>query len=270
VQHLGSIASGAAAAQTVSVNAVASMASTFLLMSSQVDAAASAYDDHKLTTARLTAANTVTLERLTAPDVAMTYALQVVQWTGAVVERGTLPVQMNNNTASASVTGLPDTAGSPVFLLHTARWGTGAGNPTEACHLAFRGALASTTSLAFSRNNGVTGGPCDDDGFVIEYERVTLPGSGANRVDVIPVSTNMASSTHTITAVDPTRAVPFFSGQGFGGGQSWGETADSTQDRIRDATARASFMSPTQVLVERGTGSNTSASFTLFVWQVVP
>lgn len=269
VQHLNSIASNTAASQPVPVNAVANVASTFLLLSSQMDAAAAEYDDHKLTTARLTAANTVTLERLTTPDVAITYALQVVQWTGSTVERGTLPVQINNGSTSVAVTGLPDSLTNPVFLLHTNRWGTGAGNPTEMCHLAFRGALASTTSLSFSRTSGNNANACDDDGFVIEYERVTLPAS-TNRVEAYTVNTSAASTTQPVSLSDVTRSVVFFSGQGFGGGQSWGETADATQDRIRDVTARASFASPTSVAIERGSGSNTSATFTLFVWQLVP
>lgn len=271
VQHLNAIASTAAVSQTVAINSVISTASTFLLLSSQAAGGITDYSDPRLTTARLTMANQVTLQRFTAPDVSLTYGLQVVQWAGSTVERGSAGTTvLANNTTSIGVASLPDTGTNPVFLLHSWRWGT-AGGGLEMCHLGIRGALASTTSLNFTRTSGNNANACKNDDMTIEYERVMLPGAAsANRVEVFTINTSAASTTQAIASVDTTRAVPFFGGHGFGGGQSWGETADPTASRVRDVTARATFIDATTVSIDRGVGSSTNGTWTLFVWQFVP
>jgi hypothetical protein len=269
VERIGPIASTAVTSQAVPITSVSSASSTFVLMSSQTaTATATTYNEKKLTSARLTAANTVTLQRLVAPDVAMTHSLQIVQWVGAAVVRDPAPGVILNGQRTGSVTGLADTTTNPTFLLSTWRWGDASGPSTEICHLGIRGALASSTSLGFSRadNNGANA--CNDNDMLIEFERVMLPAA-ANRVDAYTIDSTV-SLTQTVPAVDLTRTVVFFSGQGFGGGQSWGETQDTTPDQVSDVTARASFVSPTSVSIARGAGATNPAQWSMFVWQLVP
>ncbi|MBK7859377.1 MAG: hypothetical protein IPJ65_12295 [Archangiaceae bacterium] len=268
VQHLPAVASTATPSQAVGITPVVlPLTSTFVLMSTQTAGVGTAYDAAKLTSARLTAADTVTLQRLANPTVSLTHALQVVQWSGATVVHGSATIA--NGALTGAATGLADTAANPTLLLYSWRWAGGAGTSSEMCHLGVRGAFTSTTSLAFSRGAGNGANACNDNDLAIEYERVTLPAA-ANRVEAFGIDTSAATVNQAVTAVDATRALPFFSGQGFGGGQSWGETEDVTADRVRDVTARASFTDATTVRIDRGAGSNTRGLWTLLVWQVTP
>jgi hypothetical protein len=130
--------------------------------------------------------------------------------------------------------------------------------------------MSSGTALAFARGNGA-GGSCNNNQIDVVYERVSLPVG--NRVDAFTATAAAnqdGASSVLSTPMDLTRAVAFYSGQGVLG-QASGECTDTTVDRPRDCTMRASFIDSMTVANTRPTvAGTTAASLGLFVLQVLP
>jgi hypothetical protein len=272
VQHFNGVnATGLGATADITMppfngTAVTSTGDTFLLLST--DYSGGTYNG-QLTTVHLTSTTQVTFTRAVAPAGTMHHSLQVVEWTGATVDRGATSIA-NNNNAATPVTGLPDDTGVPTFVLNTFRWDAG-GATDEFCRTSVHASLASTTSLAFSR--GITAsGNCNNAQMDIEYERVRLPAG--NRVDVLAEAPAAGADGTVITLtngpVDLTQSLAFFSAQGING-QSAGECTNTTVDLPRDCTMRAVFTDNQNLGGQRPLVAGTSAAaFTMFMLQVAP
>jgi hypothetical protein len=266
VQHLNGI-SATGTSQTVSIpTPVSSVNDTFLLMSS--DFGGGTFSGQAFTSAQLLAANQVTLTRQQAPSSTLKHAIQVVEWTGATVARGLVSIT-NNNLATSNV-GVPDAGTTPTFLLSTWAWKDASSD--EPCREAIHPGIVDAANVVFARGASSGSTNCNNNQIDIAYERVSLPS--VHRVDVfgdVPAA-GFDGTTITLTngAVDLTRTLAFFSGQGLAG-QTSGECQDTTVDRMRDCELRTSFVDANNVATTRPTVSgSTSAALTLFVLQVSP
>jgi hypothetical protein len=263
VQHINDLAA-TASPQTVNITAVSNTNDTFLLFST--DNTATTFGAPAFTTAELQDTTHVTLTRASTPGSGLKHSLQVVEWTGATVVRGSSNLTNNNITVSATVA---DSTTTPTFLLDTWRWDA-TGQTDESCRQSVHGAITSSTQLTFTRAAGA-GGNCNNAQVDVAYERISIPG---HRVDVLTSSPAAAMDGTPITlvagAVDLTRTLAFFSGQGEAG-QASGECTDTTLDRLRDCWVRAGFVDANNVSITRPTVvGSTAGAFGLFVLQVTP
>jgi len=270
VQHLSvtSLSTGTPSATTTQTIAAVNPASTFLLMSTTLPTAVQ-FTEERWSSVRLANATTVEIRRRSAPDFDLTHSLQVVEWTGATVDRpaSSLTIPDNDQTEPVTVASSTD----PQFLLYSWRYSQGSGN-RDICRLGVRGTVTDATTLTFTRTAGA-GGACDDGALDVDWERVRVPGHRVDRFLVTMPATVLDASPVMLTQpIDQTRTIAFFGATTFGG-QSMGESSDTTSDRFRDAAARASFTNDSTVQVTRGEPTSTgttASSWTLFVWQIDP
>jgi hypothetical protein len=184
-------------------------------------------------------------------------ALQVVEFPGAVVERGTLT--MSEVIGGAT---LPAADLSRSFLLYTYQVPTTAWG--EAANRAVRGYLSSDTHVDFSRGNGssTSWSPID-----VTYERVTLPAGNKVQAFNEAIASGFSTSMRALpVAVDTGRAVAFTGGQA-ASGQSMGEaryTGSPLLENINLARARLLLTNPTNLTFQRSV-TPSSAQFTGYV-----
>jgi hypothetical protein len=145
-------------------------------------------------------------------------ALQVVEFPGAQVDRGTTSMPSGNN--SRDVSNLPtDVDLNRSILLHTFRTSTG---DTRICNQLLRGLLVDTDDLRFIR--GESNNSCDDVVLTeIAWERVQFPSGYTVQTKNVFMSDGEASGKAGVTAVDPNRTLVFSGGQAFNG-QGGGDT----------------------------------------------
>ncbi len=269
VAHLAGTTSNAMGTTDVGLGVAGpvSFNESFVLLSSSGVGGENGADDFM--TAYLYDTTTVRLQLATAA--LRDYAVQVVQFAGASVERNEL--LMNMGELTKAVTSLPAADLSRSFLLYSTRGGDGA-DLFAMCKRRARGSVSSTTALAFSRGGGA-GAPavCDDDPVAIRWERVRLPcpvGACAS-VQHLPsfplTGTNLAAVTPTFTAITQNRAVVFMGGQG-PGGQSSGESSFNRVDG--DTTGpfhgRVWFSANDALTIERSVDAPTDGGVQNSVW----
>lgn len=238
---------------------VANPASTFLLHG--MHHGVKGYGQDVFATVELESAGNVRITRRGGNcDNGPRYAVQVVEWTGAQVVRGTLAGGIPDGATQSSASGLPaltpDEA-TRTFLLYT--WQSGAGNMNGRM---VQGSLPDATGALFERavaqNAGVG---------ALHYERVTLPPGNVVHAAPISLANNAASGTATIPAVDLTRSVAFAGGMSLGG--SGGGMGAQGNARPENMIARFALTSPTEVQATRAQSENT-ASWTAWVIQFAP
>jgi hypothetical protein len=256
VQHLQPACTGTTTDVTITS---VDPAHTFLLYSSLRDGSDISNDDVR--SVALTSATNVEIQFVAAGGMCSMVAqsLQVVQYALANVTRGTSAIAAT--AASASVTGLSAVDRTRAFLLYTYR------DPDDnhLCNRMVRGALATDTSIAFSRGNGDSANCYADNVAEIDWERVELP-SGTLVQSVNPtVADTVDTATVAISAVDATRTFAFAGGQ-WTNGQSIGESVDVTQ-QIGAMTGLHRLASSTSLEVKRGQASG-AAQWTSFVVQL--
>ncbi len=188
------------------------------------------------------------------------YAVQVVEWTGAQVARGTLSGGIPNAALNETASGLPSLTAAEAartFLLYTWRSNTGNMNGRMV-----RGSLPDASSALFERNTALADGVS-----AIHYERVTLPPG--NVVHAVPVSmaNSAASATGTFPAVDVSRASAFAGGMAIGG--PVGGTGSQNNARPENMMARFTFSSPTEINATRARTEG-AAAWTVWVVQFEP
>lgn len=242
---------------TVTIPAVASTASTFLLTSSYVSGSIQGDNDFRFV--QLTSPTTVAVS-ISAGGGGVT-ALQVVEWPGSSVTRGvTPPMELD----ALDVTGLPPVDPTRSFL--TYGWRTLEGGRVI-CDRSLRGELTSPTSIRFHRGDG---NPACTNALVdaIGWERVQLP-PGAR---VQPLQMSLAPSFYTGTAfispVDPTRSVIFAGGQ-FTDGQAAGEGSYDQDDVLGEMHGAFTYDNASQVRVTRAVAFG-SARWNVFAVEVPP
>jgi hypothetical protein len=247
---------------TVPIQPVASVGSTFLLMSSQADGTTLAADD--FSTASLTAADRVEFRFGTACSTAWRGSLQVVEFTGASVTRGVTGPMTGTQLV---VPKLPTVDLATTALLFTYRVST-ASQP-GICDRVLRGELTSPTSLTFSRSDADTG--CEDATIeAISWERINLGARGqAQHLDFTLDDTIHSLQLPIPSAVDPTRTLVFASGQALSG-QGGGETNYPDDDILGVLIARHTLLSPTLLEVSRDFRGDADARWFSTVLQLEP
>ncbi len=262
VQHLTQACVPSLVTQ-IPITPVASMASTFLL-ASQSRPGTGDYDNNDLRTVVLSAANQVTVTTDNIFCDGGVFELQVVQWTGASVTRGTAD-GLASFVPSRTLTGLSAVNEARTLLLYSHR---SAAVGTDICEVMVRGELASPTSVYFSRGN--TGSQYCTDEVITElaWERVELPPG--NRVQELTTPFGIGDLTKEtgITPVDLTRSLAF-SGSQWHGGQGGGEGDQWDFDLLGEVTARHSLPSPAVLRLERASALD-DARFTSHVLEVQP
>jgi hypothetical protein len=280
VQHLlGAFASGETS-KSVALTTAVDPAHSFVLFSSlssntppdTLNGAA-----HFATATLNAAGNAVDLRR-TVATATLAYSLQVVQFAGADVTRGSLTAL----TGGLNIYNVPvDTARS--ILLFSAQL-SGSNDDANICKRLIRGRLSSQGGgqLRFSRGSYPDGGyrpECADSEIDrLEWEKITFTGYAAGAVQTAsPVTLDGGVSSVSWplgTTVAPHKSIVLFSGQG-PGGQCSGETswvgADSAAaDNTGIAHSAATINTGgTAVTVERALNVDV-ANFSPYVLQFEP
>jgi hypothetical protein len=254
VRHL----TGTFATSTLDVpipSAPIALSSSFLLFSTASQSGMT-NDEGDFPTARIVDANTV---RLTCQgSVSLRYSIQVVEFAGATVDRGT--TTLTGTSLDLSVQNAQPQNRS--FILYTARTDAMANNNEYICKRRLKARLVDDTTMTFSRGagGGGAGDECSNSNVVeLAWERVTLPSCGMGCSPVqhpsdITLNDTEDAGTATIDAVETHRSIVFFAGQG-AGGQAAGEgnlnVGGPDGDNTGALHGRVDFTSATQVRVDR-------------------
>jgi hypothetical protein len=250
VQHLEARCSSSTTLISVPIQPVASVQTTFLLVSSESDG--DVFGDDNFYAAGLDAPNLVELAFHDSCEAGFVASIQVVQFEGASVTRGfTQPlIGTARNVTNLSPVNIDTTA-----LLFT--YQSTASLSDILCDRVVRGELSSTTSLAFTRGSSVTA--CTDEAIpTIAWERIDFGGRA--RAQHFPVSMNSGTTSTSVTIpvpVDPTRTLVFASGQAQGG-QGGGDSTYTADDVIGASVGVHVLTSPTAFTVSRGSSAGTA------------
>jgi hypothetical protein len=256
-QLTGTIAAGGAATRPLTLTRSVDVTRSFVLLS-HTSASGSAATNVDFITARLTAANTVTLATSGASFPALDYVVQVVEMAGARVDRSAPSAALGSQTVSQAITlGNPVTSRmSPLFSVRT---GAPAANGTANCHYHFRGVISGTSFVASRAVDGTQAATCLNNTVdevateLIEWPIGTVVETPATQTLAMGTGTATWSPT-TATVAD--RTLIYFAGQG-PTGQSSGETS-STGSNLGDV--RATITAVPNTTTQRATTGG-SASF---------
>lgn len=258
VQHLG-VTCGASDVTALSIDPVADVQSTFLLVSSQKGGIDLGSDDFY--TAELVAPDQVELRFSDICSDTWAASVQVVEFTGATVTRGETSSMTGTQLA---VSNLPAADPATTALLFTYRL---TGDPAGICDRVLRGELTSPTSITFSRgagNSNCAGAVID----AISWERIDFGARARASHSVVTMNSGTTFTSVPITAVDTTRTLVFASGQDQCG-QGGGESTYASDDLIGASVARHVLSSPTSLDLTRGT-TNGFAKWTSTVLELQP
>lgn len=243
----------------VSITPVGSMSNTFLLFSSLRHGVSQDGDDFR--TVRLTSPSNVRIEFSPTDNCNESWeiqnALQVVQFTGASVTRGTTGI-MGETSLSVPATAV-DT--KKTMLIYSYRSN---GSGADMCERMVRGVITSPTSLTFSRgDNGVN---CEAEAIEdIAWERVEFVDGATVQQITTAMAAGVGTANVAIDAVDLSRTVVVGGGQ-WTAGQATGEGSYNTNDVIGAMVGRHKLTSTTNLQVERDNTQGT-ARWTSYVVQ---
>lgn len=251
VQHLQTTAG---TPHNVTVNAVADLSKSFVLMSSYSSLAAPAANSD-FSTARLTSTTNVEIDG-SVTSTSAEVALQVVQMSGIRVDRGTNPGGAVKSVSGTFSLASPVTARlSPLFSASVG--GTAAGG----CNLRFRGSMVGATLTA---SRAAASSFCNADSVSrFAWEIIEWPlNTTVSSTNITLTNTTATDATWAPAGISSDKTILYLAGQG-PGGQTSGE-GDVGSD-IDSEAATLVFSGATNVLLTRGKamGTNT-AIFTPF------
>jgi hypothetical protein len=189
------------------------------------------------------------------------YDVQVVEWGGVTVTRGTLDAGLAGGVATTSLMGLPPAGLNRVVLVQA----SGTSQNENSCANFARATLPGPSELALSRALG-DGGCASAPLPLITWERIDF-GSRATvqeRTVTLPAGATQADT--IITAVDQGRTFILSSNQS-SMGQGMGETAYAPMNKPAEAAFGFELPTPTTLRVLRGRAGG-SARVTVYVVQV--
>jgi hypothetical protein len=199
-----------------------------------------------------------------APNSCEGYDVQAVQWEGVTVERGFVDGGFPDGAGTLTVTGLPG-AGLNRALLTQPHAALDGARPL--CSTLVRGAMPSSSSLAFSRGVGDAGCPLEALES-IHYERIDFGNKATVREYSATFAPGAASRTVTVSGVDPTRTVVFSASQ-ISGGQGAGESDGAQANQLADGLFQLVLTNSTTVTVTRAQ-STSAAAVTFYVAELAP
>ncbi len=269
VQHVsGALASMATTVDLTLSQPVATSNAFVLFSSKSLDGAIN--DASHFATAALIDASTVRVTR-NQTAAALWVSAQVVEFSNARVDRSTT----SGSGSSVSVASLPSRPTERTFALYSAYLGA-TNNNHYICKRRFRGNIASSQSLLFSRGAGSSDPECSNSDITsLAWERVELPTcsaiTGCNTVQ--RWSAGIAAGTTSIASVAIHRSLALLGGQGPGGqcaGEtSWVDTSSATGSSTAAVHATIQLTSETAMSIVRNDNAGTSL-FSPFVVQFDP
>lgn len=230
---------------------------TFLLFGSTQDGTSPG--GYNLSTVKLTSPTSVEIRTSSPTCGNERFGLQVVEYSGASVTRGTSgPLDSGIRTATAIATPVDL---SRTFLLYSYR-SPATGN---LCNRVLRGSLPAATTISFAR--GVKPQALCYAGAIeeIAWERVELPlGALVQQLESNMRDVAERTALVTLNTVDLTRSLVFTGGQSISG-QALGEGESYVYMGAMSALQR--LASSTSLEVQRGRAASGDARFTSFVVQ---
>jgi len=259
VRHILSEACGGTSTSVTFDPPVQSMDASFVLSSFSQDGFA--VDSNDAVTVKLAAANRVDLVSDGGCGTPKR-ALQVVEFPGARVQRGTASISSGNYSGSVGNLS-PNMDVNRTFLLYTYRSPAG---DALICNRLLRGEITGNNSVRFIRGNGA--GNCNDVTIPeVAWERVELPSGYSIQEKDVSISDGQSSGKTGVNTVALHRTLVFSGGQSFSG-QSSGETNFSANDIIGAGVGRHRLLPASAELeVVRGHAMG-SALFTSYVLQL--
>lgn len=217
------------------------------------------YDDDDSPLVRQVAADVVTV----APFGGLCVHAQLVELDGVTVDRGI--VDGGAAGFSTMITGLPAAGPNTALLTQTLTPDA----VSDVCSVMVRGAIASATSLSFSRALGRADAGCPLTPMpAVFFERVDFGSRGTvQQLDAV-LEAGAASVTVGIRPVDVSRALVFATSQTVAG-QGAGETSTLGPRLYTSATAIFNLTGSTTVSVQRGETTG-AAGFTFSVVELSP
>ncbi len=233
-QLTGTVAAAGAATRALPLTRSVDVTRSFVLLS-YTSASGSGATNVDFITARLTAANTVTLATSGASMPALDYVVQVVEMAGARVDRSAPAAASGSQTVTQAI-GLSSpvtTRMSPLFSVRTS-----ASASTADCRYHFRGVITGTNFVASRAVDGTQPNTCLSNAIdEVATELIEWPSGTVVETPATQALANGAGSTtwSPTTATVPDRTLVYFAGQG-PTGQSSGETT-STGSNLGDVRA---------------------------------
>ena len=218
------------------------------------------FDDEDMAVAQLTSSTTVSL----SPTSCTGFDLQVVDWAGLTVVRGTLDGGLPLGAASVTVPGLPAASGDRALMLQP---GTTFNGARSICSSLVRGAMPSASSVVFTRavaSTTCTLTPMEN----VHYERIDFGSRAVVREYTFLFGAGDASVPVTITPVDVSRTLVFSSNQA-AGGQGMGESAHEGSAHFTEGLFSFVLTAANSVTVARGDSAD-PAQVTFYVAELVP
>ncbi|MEX2157812.1 MAG: hypothetical protein WEB04_00205, partial [Dehalococcoidia bacterium] len=229
----------------VTISAV-DLSKSFVLISGSVQSADATYGDDDYFRARLT--SSTNLEIVHNTTVSKTADWQVVEFTGATVQRGT-----GSMTTTQTSVNVPVTTVDPAKAIVLLSWKSSI-NGTGASFL--RGRITSPTQITIDRA-AATSATIDYAWEVIEFGDGTSVQSGN-----LAFTNAETSLTATLTAVDTTRAVALLS---TAGGRWGGSHAFTSNDEIGPGMFTTALTDSTTLTVQRENTGSVAADAAWFV-----
>ncbi len=218
------------------------------------------FDDEDTAVAQLISSTTVSL----SPTSCTGFDLQVVDWAGLTVVRGTLDGGLPLTAASVTLPGLPAASGDRALLLQP---GTTFNGARPLCSTLVRGAMPSATSVVFTRGAASTTctlTPMEN----VHYERIDFGSRAVVREYTALFGAGEASLPVTITPIDTSRTLVFSSSQA-AGGQGAGESAHGGTAHFTEGLFSFVLSAANTVTVARGDSAD-PAQVTFYVAELVP
>lgn len=242
---------------TAQLDGGAQPSKAFLLKSAA--SASNFYDDDDSPLVRQVAADEVTV----TPFGGLCVHAQLVELDGVTIDRGV--VDGGATGFSASLTGLPAAGPNTALLTQTLTPDA----VSDVCSVMVRGAIASPTSLSFSRALGRADAGCPLTAMPpVFFERVDFGARATvQQLDAV-LEAGVASATVGIRPVDVSRALVFASSQTVAG-QGAGETVTLGPRLYTAATAIFNVTGSSTVVVQRGETTG-AAAFTFSVVEFTP
>ncbi|ATB32614.1 hypothetical protein [Melittangium boletus] len=192
------------------------------------------------------------------------YSVQVVEFDGVSVTRGTVPGAIVQSPFFANDT-FTEADANQSILMSTFQSNAG-DDKLNLCNRMVRGEIdASASRLSFTRGFNNCNAPKLSE---LSWERIQFPANTSVQARTLEVGNGVSSAKATISAVDMSRTLLLASNQ-IHSGQGNGETSNASTDTLAIATGRLVLNSPTELEVRRDVAVD-SARWTVYAVQLEP
>jgi hypothetical protein len=218
------------------------------------------FDDEDAALATLTGPTTVTLDPVSCQG----HDVQVVDWAGLTVTRGSLDGGLPMGSASVTLSGLPPASNNRALLVQPGVTNT---STRPVCASMIRGAMPSNSSIVFTRAAGDAACLAQAP-ETVSWERLDFGNKAAVREFTATFAPGDTTNLVSITPVDTSRTI-VFSGSQMAGGQGVGETDHDGFFRFTEGAFQLVLTNSNTVTVTRAETTST-AIVTFYVAELLP